>query len=435
VRLRLLLGVLATATAGGVVLLGGALGDSPAAESAAAPLRVAALQSGFGVGDTAAVVGNLQEQARARPQDAETLAQLGLAYEQRMRETADPSYLAKADAVLRRALRLEPRNAVATSGLASLALSRHDFRRALVLARRARALAPGMTRNLAAVGDALVELGRYEEAFAVFDRLAARKPGLAAYARVAYARELIGRPRAAVEAMRLALTAAGGRPEPVAWTHVELGKLHFGLGELGPAGRHFRAALAAFPGYVFALDGLARVQAARGRHASAIALARRAVAAVPLPQFVATLADLYQVTGRTMRAREQHALVGAIERLLRANGVRTDLETALFDVDHGVRLRDAVERARRAQRERPSIEADDVRAWALARVGRCGEALHFSKRALRLGTVDAAKYFHRGMIERCLGRDDAARRWFERALRTNPHFSLIWAPVARRYAA
>jgi tetratricopeptide (TPR) repeat protein len=432
---RLALGAVVALAAAAVVALGGALGTSSEAGGApAAPVSAAALQSGFSSGDTAATVNDLQRRLRAQPRDVETLALLGLAYQQRMRETADPTYLAKADAALRRAVRLDPRNALATNGLASLALSRHDFRRALVLGRRARTLAPGMTNTLGAIGDALIELGRYDEAFATFDRLAAQKPGLAAYARIAYARELIGRPRAAIEAMRLALDAAGGRPEPTAWTHVELGKLHFGLGELRPAGRHFEAALAAFPGYVFALDGLARVEAARGRPERAISLARRAVEAVPLPQFVATLGDLYRVTGRDERAREQDALVGAIERLLRAQGVRTDLETALFDADHGLRLGSAVARARRAHADRPSIEADGVLAWALARSGRCREALHFSKRALRLGTRDAPKFFHRGMIERCLGHDRAAGRWFDRALDTNPHFSLIWAPVARRYA-
>jgi len=39
------------------------------------------------------------------------------------------------------------------------------------------------------------------------------------------------------------------------------------------------------------------------------------------------------------------------------------------------------------------------------------------------------------MIERCLGRADAARGWFARALETNPSFSLIWADTARRHAS
>jgi hypothetical protein len=61
--------------------------------------------------------------------------------------------------------------------------------------------------------------------------------------------------------------------------------------------------------------------------------------------------------------------------------------------------------------------------------------LHYSKRALRLGTRDASKFFHRGMIERCLDRRVEARSWFRRALALNPHFSVLWSPVARRYAA
>ena len=39
------------------------------------------------------------------------------------------------------------------------------------------------------------------------------------------------------------------------------------------------------------------------------------------------------------------------------------------------------------------------------------------------------------MIKRCLGHDAQARPWFRPALDLNPHFSLLWAPVARRYAS
>src|SRR5919197_3445464 len=137
--------------------------------------------------------------------------------QQRWRETADPSNLTRSEAALRRALELDPGNPQAVFGLASIALSRHDFRTALTLGRRARALSPGWAAPLGAIGDALLELGRYDDAFAVFDEFTAREPGLASYSRVAYGRELIGRPRAAIAAMRLALDAAPVRGEPAAW--------------------------------------------------------------------------------------------------------------------------------------------------------------------------------------------------------------------------
>jgi Flp pilus assembly protein TadD len=112
----------------------------------------------------------------------------------------------------------------------------------------------------------------------------------------------------------------------------------------------------------------------------------------------------------------------AIARLERARGVNVDLEIALFNVDHGIQLGRTIALARTAQRERPSIDGDDVLAWALARTGHCSEALHFSKLALRLGTRDAAKSFHRGVIERCLGNRAGARRWFARSRATNPYW-------------
>jgi tetratricopeptide (TPR) repeat protein len=141
--------------------------------------------------------------------------------------------------------------------------------------------------------------------------------------------------------------------------------------------------------------------------------------------------DTLRAAGRQEPARRANALVDGMARLFEANGARTDLETALFDLDQGRRLDDALARAQAAYRLAPSIHAADVVAWGLYRNGRCAEARTYSIEALRLGTLDALKLFHRGMIERCLGNREAARRFLDRALDANPHFSLRWAPVAR----
>jgi tetratricopeptide (TPR) repeat protein len=430
-RRRVLLAAAAIVALAAGALLGGLFRDSSRAAAPAVIAEANALQDQFAAGDTATLVTELQDSLRTRPDDAHAAALLGLAYQQRARETGDPSYYTRSDGVLRRARALAPGDPLATSGLGSLALSRHRFRDALAFGRRARAISPATARNYGVIGDALVELGRYRQAFAAFDRMARLRPGLAAYARISYARELLGNWRGAVAAMRLALDAAIGEREALAWTHVQLGKLYWARGRLAPAEREYRAALAGFPGYVYALDALAQVEAAHGRLARAIALERQAVTTIPLPQFAGLLGDLYAVTGRHRLARRQYDLVAVIQRLLRANGVKTDLETALFDVDHGIRPRHALALARAARADRPSIDGDDVLAWALARNGRCGEALRFSERALRLGTRDALKNFHRGMIERCLGNRARSRVWLRRALDLNPHFSVLWAPVAR----
>jgi len=432
----LIAAIVVTALAAGA-LLGGVVRESRSAGPVppTSAFQAESLRSEFGSGDTVSLLRRLQEEARARPDSAQTKALLGLAYAQRARETGDAAYYLRSEAVLRRARELEPKNTYALTGLGGLALARHRFADALAIGREARIAAPSSAAPFGIVGDALVELGRYDEAFAAFDRMAALKPNASSYSRISYARELTGDVAGAIETMELAVDASIGRPEASAWSAVELGKLHWSVGRVTAAAASFRLALVFVPGYAPALDALARVEAARGRTKQAIALQRRAVEAIPLPHLVAQLGDLLAVAGRPVEAQEQYALVGAIERLQIANGVETDLETALFRIDHGIRLRDTLTLARAARAARPSVLGDDVLAWALVRNGRCAEARIASVRSLRLDQRDASFFFHRGMIERCLGNGAAARTWFARALDLNPNFSILWAPVARKAVA
>jgi tetratricopeptide (TPR) repeat protein len=292
-------------------------------------------------------------------------------------------------------------------------------------------LLPGSARPYGVIGDALVELGRYDAAFAAFQRMVSLRPNLASYARVAYARELTGDREGAISAMRLALDAAAGQPEPTAWSLVELAKLELSLGRIDAAGRNARAALRVFPGYPTARIELARVEVARGRIDRAVAEARRAAEAVPTAQAVSLLADVLDRAGRRGEARRQRATVTVIDRLLRANGVQVDLESAVYRADNRIRPLETIELARRARADRPSIYGDDALAWALARAGRCAGALPYAEHALRLRTKDALLYFHRGYAEGCAGNRAAMLESYRRALELSPEFSVRWAPAAR----
>ena len=428
-------GAVAVALAIGA-LVGGVFAESPSAgPSTAAPRALAdqALAGAVG-GITSTGIGGLEEQVRSRPDDAERLTQLGFAYQLRWRETADASYLPRSEAALRRALRARPQDANAVLGLGSLALIRHEFRKALVHGREARLLLPGSGRPYGVIGDALVELGRYDAAFAAFQRMVTLRPGLSSYARVAYARELTGDPFGALDAMRLALDAAAGQQEAAAFTLVEIAKLELALGRTRQAARDARTALRILPGYPAARLELAHIEASRGRYGRALAEARGVVNAVPTQQAVALYADLLDRSGRHSEARRQRTTVAVIDRLLQANGVQIDLEAAVYRADQGLRPRQTVELARRARLARPSIYGDDALAWALARAGRCREALPLARSALRLDTKDPLLYFHRGYAEGCAGDRDAMREWYERALALNPEFSIRWALVARAAA-
>jgi len=414
-------------------LVGGVLAEPSSSRGPTAAPRALADRALAGPtgGVTSATVAQLEAEVRSQPGDASLLTQLGFAYQLRWRETADPSYLPRSEVALRRALRAASGEPNAVLGLGSLALVRHEFREALAYGRAARRLLPGSGRPYGVMGDALVELGRYDEAFAAFQRMVNLRPGLASYARVAYARELTGDLAGALAAMRLARDAAVGQPEPTAFTLVEIAKLELVLGRNREALRDAQLALRVLPGYPAARLEVARIEAARSRIGRALSEARRATEAVPSPEAVALTADLLDRAGRPTEARRERATIAVIDRLLEANGVEVDLEAALYRADLRIRPRETVELARRAQAARPSIHGDDALAWALARAGCCREAVRFAERALRLGTQDPLLYFHRGYAEGCAGNRAAMREWYGRALALNPEFSLRWAPVAR----
>lgn len=440
-RPRALMFAVVMSASAAALLLGGILaGPRPAATGPSLELGIGGettlgrLVSGLSAGSTAAYVGRLErEVAKPRP-DSQALTLLGLAYQQQARETGDPSFFSRSGEALSRAAAAGGPLPLITQGRASLANSRHRFGRGLVLAREAVRLDPESAGAYGALGDALLNLGRYPPAFRAYDRMVVLAPGIASLTRVANARELLGRPEAATRAVRFALGVDQAVPEHVAFARVQLGNLEFNRGRLEKSARAYRAVLARQPGYVHADAGLARVEAARGEYSAAIARLRRAVAGLPIPAYVILLGDTLRAAGHEAAARREYALVGAIERLFAANGVRTDLQTAVFDLDHGRNVADALARARAARRAAPGIYADDALAWGLFRAGRCREARRHSVSALRLGTRDALIVFHRAMIERCLGAP-TAHGWFQQALAINPHFSLLWAQVARRAVA
>ena len=375
------------------------------------------------------LVSKAQATANTHPGDPEAQAQLGFAFLQAARETADPSAYGRAAIAFKAAMAVDPANVDALIGQGSLALSRHEFRSALAIGQQALALNPSIASTYGVIADAQIELGQYTDATRTVQQMVDLRPDIASYSRVSYVRELHGDLDGAIQAMEMAVSAAGPASENTEYVRVQLGNLYFAVGRLDEAQTTYQRSLAALPNYRFALAGLARVDAARGMLPAAIDLYRRATAQVPLPELLIGLGEALQAAGRTSEAEDQYALVEAEQQLFAANGVRTDLEMASFFADHGVATQ-AVILATAGYRERPSILGADTLAWALYRAGRSGEAAPYLVQALRLGTRNSRILYHAGMIEIALGETDAARGHLGEALALNPAFSPLDAPRA-----
>jgi tetratricopeptide (TPR) repeat protein len=380
-----------------------------------------------------AEIARLQGAVRAAPRDVAPRVQLAAAYLTKARETGDPAFYTRADGLLRAALARKPGDHDALIASAALALSRHDFRGGLELAERARAARPESFAAYPALVDALVELGRFGAAERALQALVDADPGVAAYARVSYFRELHGDLGGAAEVMRRAVTAAGSDRESVAGVQSLLGTVELARGNLAAAAAAHRTALVAVPGYPAAEAGRARVAAARGDLDEAIRRWRALSARLPLPEYVIGLGEAQLAAGRRAAGRRELALVGVEQRLAgggvdadaeradratappAAGGVNVDAELAVFEADHGSPAR-ALALARRAWSAAPGLRAADARGWALTRAGRPAAGLRWAQRALRLGSRDAIFRYHAGIAALGAGREAEGRSHLRVAL-------------------
>lgn len=370
----------------------------------------------------------LQARLKDNPNDANSYALLGTLMLQKVRENADAGLYAQAEAAFNEAIERDPHQQDALIGMGSLALSRHEFAQAVKWGGQAIAANPYRAQAYGVLGDAQVELGRYDEAVKTIQKMVDTRPDIASYSRVSYLRELHGDVPGAIDAMRRAVNAGAPGAEGTLWAEVQLGLLHLNKGDLPTAEALFSNVLAQQANYAPAQAAIAKVRAAQGRNDEAIALYQTVVSRLPMPQYAIELGELFDNLGRPADAKAQYDLVRAIQQLNANAQMNTDLEMALFEADHGNPVK-AVALARTAYRQRPGIHGADVLAWALYRNGHYGEARALMKEALKLDTRDALLHYHAGMIALEFDADEA-RQHLQTALAINPHFSIRHAPIA-----
>ncbi len=374
-----------------------------------------------------AAVTALEARVKDVPTDVRALQALGVAYIRKATQVADPAFYDLAQRAFDRADAVTPDLDDTNLGRGLLALSRHEFSTALDLGVRVHARNPDNPDALAVTVDAQVELGHYDDASATLQELFDRHPGLPAYARLSYVRELHGDSVGARRAMRAADTAANGIAFDRATVAALLGDLELSRGNFGAAHGEYEKALRLAPELVLAEIGEARVDIARGRRVDAIARLRTLTRRLPVTSAVALLGDLQEQAGQRVAASRSFDLVRTIGTLQQSSGQVTDLEMAIFEADHAddaVSAARAVELARRAYDARPdNVFVNDALGWSLYRSGDLAGALPHVDHALRLGTPDALLHFHAAVVFEAAGQADRAREEIGTVLAGNPWFS------------
>lgn len=271
----------------------------------------------------------------------------------------------------------------ALSAKAIVELAQHEFQSALQTAEAAVRLNPYNAQVYGALVDAHVELGNYDQAVAMADKMVAIRPDLRSYSRISYLREIHGQTDGAIDAMKMAVAAGAPGTEELAWTRLELGKLYQRYSQPEKAEWHFRAVLTERPDYPFALAALADLEMERGQTETAEQLLLDARSIIPEVGFYEQLAHLY---GQTHRLEEKNVTEQAILQMLGedvASGHNMNLEYADFYLNLAQQPEEALAYALREYELRPAnIDVNHLLADIYLRMGERQQATAHLKRAM-----------------------------------------------------
>nr|AIT69754.1 tetratricopeptide domain protein [uncultured bacterium] len=367
-------------------------------------------------------IAEAREAVAAQPTAASGYTGLALALARRAREVSSYAYYDEASAALDRAQALAPDDFEAARTRAAVLLGQQDFAAALALATRLNQRFPDDLMTYALLVDANVELGNYAEAETAAQRMLDLRPGnLPGLARAANLREVFGDIEGALELVLAALPRVPpAEVQEQAWLLTRIGQLNLAAGRLDAAERAVAEALRVFPDYHYALGEVARLQAAGGAWAEALATERRHYRAAPHPENLYLLA---RVAARGGQAREAAKLFDDFTRQAQvASGTSANANRELIQyyADEGAQPRAALALAEQEIARRHDVHTLAAYAWALHRSGQARAAAEAIDRALAVGTRDADLLYQAGEIQAAAGAPARALELLRAALAAAP---------------
>ncbi|NNE15210.1 MAG: tetratricopeptide repeat protein [Saprospiraceae bacterium] len=197
---------------------------------------------------------------------------------------------------------------------AGVQLSLHDFQDALTTGNQAALLNPTNAQIHGVLIDANVEMGNYEKAIALTDRMLTIKPDIRSYSRASYLREIHGDVKGAKQAMNMAVQAGFPGLEETAWAMLTLGEIYQRYGALDTAKMIYESILETRPNYPFAVGAIGDVLMEQGKNQLSEKELKKAMDIIPEVGFYISLAHLYK---KENRVNEMNSLVQEIKVMLK----------------------------------------------------------------------------------------------------------------------
>jgi tetratricopeptide (TPR) repeat protein len=272
----------------------------------------------------------------------------------------------------------------ALAAKAGVQLSLHDFQNALTTGQQAVTLNPYNAQIYGALVDANVELGHYDEAVKMADKMVSIRPDLRSYSRVSYLREIYGDVDGAIEAMHMAVDAGVPGQEPSCWARLTLGHLLEQYRSADEAEQQYQEILAQRPDYPFALAALAGVKMKKDDNKEAMRLLNKAAGIIPEVSFYEQIAELQKKKGDKAAYENTMQTVFAMFADDEKHGHNMDLEYAKIYTDLDPDLNKALAYAKKELQKRPdNIDVNRRLAIVYSKLGKKNEAATFFAKASR----------------------------------------------------
>ena len=376
------------------------------------------------------------------PKDYKAMLSLTEAYVQEARTTGDYAYYDKAGLeLLDKVLKNDPKNFEALTLKALIYLSQHHFADALDVAQQARAINPYNAFIYGELDDANLELGRYDSAVAMADKMVSVRPDLRSYARVSYLREIYGDLPGAISAIKLAVSAGYPGLEQTEWARMILEHLYEITGKLDSAKMACDRALDERPDYPFAIAGLARIEEAKGNYPQAIGYMEKARDMIVEYSFRDVLTDLYRLNNEPAKGDESANYVvdelggnlGDESQSIHGHYADKELAYAYLKINPPD-LDKALKHAITEYDRRPAnIDVCEALAWVRYKRGEYKQADTLIDRAMRTHSKNPVLLCQAGLIKIKAGNKDKGVELITAAEQQDPYLDISLRKEASAY--
>ena len=387
--------------------------------------RTGALASAVEWQKTKEKVADLKQKIQKNPGDVKPRLQIAVIYLTEARITGEhPYYYPAVLTILDGVLAIDPANFEALTFKSSVKMSQHQFSEARIIAEKARTINPDNAYVYGVLVDANVELGNYEEAVVLSDKMQQLKPSLESYSRASYLREIYGDNKGSIEAMKLAVQAGLPGSEPQCWSKNMLGHMYEVTGQLKLAEQQYQEILALRPSYAFALRGLAHIYTARKEYPKALDLLDKAAAIMPEFSFHEEMAEIYALQGDKEKASKKFTEVATMLDEDAKSGHAVDLELCKLYTKSG-QLDLASKYGLIEYKKRPkNIDVNHALAWVYYQNKNLDKAHQLMQVALRTGSKDPELLKQASAIEMAMGNTIQGNKLLAAARKTNPNLVL-----------